>query len=125
MAQRISGCLSKKMIRKNIVFLFCWIMIATVLAAHCCAQEITSTKGQQNHAEYKLFEAVSADAVQAFSCMKRCNENTAKLFAASSNKVSSAFIASKVAWLSGHPTDAITTLENIIQSKGHWGRICK
>lgn len=104
--------------KKIIVFLLCWTMIATVLARHCFAQGSSRTNGQENYADYKSFEAVSSNAVQAFFSMTKCKENIAKLLTVSSNKVSSAFIASKVAWVEGRPTDAIATLENVIQNNG-------
>ena len=104
--------------RTTVVFQLCWAMIAAVPMSYSFAQGGSRTNGQENDADDKLFESASANATQAFLCLTKSNENLAKLLLASPTKVSSAFLASKVAWVEGRPTYAISALESAVRNHG-------
>lgn len=100
------------------VFLVCCAMLTTVLLGHSFAQGSSQANEPTKVVDHRLFEAISSNAAQAFLYMKKCNENLIQLMAFSSDKVSSAFIASKMAWVEGRPTEAIAILENVIKNNG-------
>lgn len=99
------------------VFLLSCATFVTVLG-YSSAQGSSGTNEPAKVVDYRLFETISSNATQALYYMMKCNESLIQLLAISPDKVTSAFIASKMAWVEGRPTDAIAILDNVIQNNG-------
>jgi len=69
-------------------------------------------------ADRKLLGAVTSSAIASFRAMAECREGVTKMLEEYSDQVASRFIAAKVAWVFGRPSEAIGTLEDLITNKG-------
>lgn len=93
----------------------CWVITGLPLG-QCAAQDKGETERLDRvSADRKLLEPVVSSAVQSYRAMAESRAAAQKIIQDYSDPVAARFIAAKIAWLSGRPSEAIAVLEGLVE----------
>ena len=102
---------------KNTIVVFS--LLSVVILNLCLAEDSPQLAPDDRYIDYKLFEGISSNAVHSLYYMSQCRTSVEKMLRASSSEVSSSFIAAKMAWIFGRPSDAINILDRVVSKYGN------